>query len=152
MSLKYLCSLFAVMIGIFMVGQRANLFRKKFPYETRFDSASGLVAGNPVRLNGVTVGNVLEVILSPDPADRTVRVVYDVDRRAAPRLRKGTRAAIKTIGLLGDKYVELEGGTAEEPEIEIGGMIPAARLTVASSTTPTAAATPAAPPGRCSRA
>src|SRR6266542_2814657 len=115
-----LIALFAVMIGIFMVGQRAHLFVKKFPYETRFDSASGLVAGNPVRLNGVTVGNVLEVILSPDPADRTVRVVYDVDRRAAPRLRKGkivsgnleggTRAAIKTIGLLGDKYVELEGG------------------------------------------
>lgn len=121
-----LIALFAVMIGIFMVGQRAKLFSKKFPYETRFDSAAGLVAGNPVRLNGVTVGNVLEVILSPDPADRTVRVVYDVDRRAAPRLRKGTRAAIKTIGLLGDKYVELEGGTAEEPEIEIGGLIPAA--------------------------
>jgi phospholipid/cholesterol/gamma-HCH transport system substrate-binding protein len=121
-----LTALFAVMIGIFMVGQRAHLFVKKFPYETRFDSASGLVAGNPVRLNGVTVGNVLEVILSPDPADRTVRVVYDVDRRAAPRLRKGTRAAIKTIGLLGDKYIELEGGTAEEPEVEIGGTIPPA--------------------------
>ena len=121
-----LTALFAVMIGIFMVGQRAHLFVKKFPYETRFDSASGLVAGNPVRLNGVNVGNVLEVILSPDPADRTVRVVYDVDRRAAPRLRKGTRAAIKTIGLLGDKYIELEGGTAEEPVVEIGGTIPPA--------------------------
>jgi phospholipid/cholesterol/gamma-HCH transport system substrate-binding protein len=121
-----LIALLAVMIGVFMVGQRAHLFVKKFPYETRFDSASGLVAGNPVRLNGVTVGNVLEVVLSPDPADRTVRVVYDVDRRAAPRLRKGTRAAIKTIGLLGDKYIELEGGTAEEPVVEIGGTIPPA--------------------------
>ena len=121
-----LFALMAVMLGIFMVGRRANLFKKKFPYETRFESASGLVAGNPVRLNGVTVGNVLEVILSPDPADRTVRVVYDVDRRAAPRLRKGTRASIKTIGLLGDKYVDLDGGTAEEPEVPIGGVIPAA--------------------------
>lgn len=125
-GLVVLIALFAVMIGVFMVGKRANLFRKKFPYETLFDSASGLVPGNPVRLNGVTVGNVLEVILSPDPANRTVRVVYDVDRRAAPRIRKGTRAAIKTIGLLGDKYVELEGGTAEEPEVDIGGSIPAA--------------------------
>src|SRR5512141_3501959 len=114
------------MSGIFMVGRRANLFKKKFPYETRFDSASGLVAGNPVRLNGVTVGNVLEVVLSADPADRTVRVVYDVDRRAAPRLRRGTKASIKTIGLLGDKYIELEGGTADEPEVEVGGSIPPA--------------------------
>src|SRR5450755_2197970 len=114
------------MSGIFMVGRRANLFRKKFPYETRFDSASGLVGGNPVRLNGVTVGNVIEVVLSKDPADRTVRVVYDVDRRAAPRIRQGTRASIKTIGLLGDKYVDLEGGTVGEPEVPIGGNIPAA--------------------------
>ena len=125
-GLVVLVALFAVMIGVFMVGKRANLFTKRFPYETLFDSASGLVPGNPVRLNGVTVGNVLEVRLSPDPANRTVRVVYDVDRRAAPRIRKGTRASIKTIGLLGDKYVELEGGTAEEPEVEIGGSIPAA--------------------------
>jgi phospholipid/cholesterol/gamma-HCH transport system substrate-binding protein len=125
-GLVVLIALVAIMSGIFMVGRRANLFKKKFPYETRFESASGLVAGNPVRLNGVTVGNVIEVVLSPDPADRTVRVVYDVDRRAAPRLRKGTRASIKTIGLLGDKYVDLEGGTAEEPEIAIGGSIPAA--------------------------
>jgi phospholipid/cholesterol/gamma-HCH transport system substrate-binding protein len=125
-GLVVLIALVFVMAGIFMVGRRANLFRKKFPYETRFESASGLVAGNPVRLNGVTVGNVLEVVLSPDPADRTVRVYYDVDRRAAPRLRKGTRASIKTIGLLGDKYVDLEGGRAEETEVPINGEIPAA--------------------------
>lgn len=125
-GLVVLIALIAVMLGVFMIGRRANLFRKKFPYETRFDSASGLVPGNPVRLNGVTVGNVLEVVLSPDPADRTVRVVYDVDRRAAPRLRRGTRASIKTIGLLGDKYIELEGGTAEESEVPIAGSIPPA--------------------------
>ncbi|MFN2632691.1 MAG: MlaD family protein [Thermoanaerobaculia bacterium] len=121
-----LIALVALMAGILMVGRRANLFRKKFPYETRFDSAAGLVAGNPVRLNGVTVGNVIEVVLSPDPADQTVKVHYDVDRRAAPRLRQGTRASIKTIGLLGDKYVDLAGGTAQEPEVPINGTIPPA--------------------------
>lgn len=121
-----LVALVAVMIGVFMVGQRAHLFTSKLPYVTRFDSASGLVAGNFVRLNGVTVGNVLEVVLSGNPGDRSVRVVYDVDRRAAPRLRKGTRASIKTIGLLGDKYIELEGGTVDEPEVPVEGDIPAA--------------------------
>ena len=125
-GLVVLIALFATMIGIFMIGQRANLFRKKFPYETRFDSAAGLIAGNVVSLNGVVVGNVLEVNLSGDPADRTVRVVYDVVRRWAPMLRKGTRASIKTRGLLGDKYIELEGGKADEPEVPIGGEIPAA--------------------------
>jgi phospholipid/cholesterol/gamma-HCH transport system substrate-binding protein len=125
-GLVVLVALIAVMIGIFMIGRRTSLFKKKWPYETRFDSAAGLIPGNPVRLNGVTVGNVLEVTLSPDPADQSVHVVYEVDRRVAPRLRAGTRASIKTIGLLGDKYVELAGGRASEPEIPIGGAIQAA--------------------------
>ena len=125
-GLVVLIALFATMIGVFMIGQRANLFRKKFPYETRFESASGLIAGNVVSLNGVVVGNVLEVNLSGDPADRTVRVIYDVVRRWAPMLRKGTRASIKTRGLLGDKFIELEGGRPDEPEVPIGGQIPPA--------------------------
>lgn len=122
-----LIALAATMIGIFMIGQRANLFRSKFPYETHFESASGLIAGNNVSLNGVVVGSVIEVRLSGDPADRTVRVVYDVVRRWAPMIRKGTRASIKTRGLLGDKYIELEGGKADEPEVPIGGEIPPAQ-------------------------
>lgn len=125
-GLVVLIALFATMVGIFMIGQRANLFRSKFPYETHFDSASGLISGNNVSLNGVVVGSVIEVKLSGDPADRTVRVVYDVVRRWAPMIRKGTRASIKTRGLLGDKYIELEGGKPDEAEVPIGSEIPPA--------------------------
>jgi phospholipid/cholesterol/gamma-HCH transport system substrate-binding protein len=125
-GLVVLVALFFTMIGVFMVGRRANLFKKKWPYQTHFDSAAGLVTGNGVRLNGVTVGNVLEVSLSPQPRDQTVLVVYEVDRRVAPRLRTGTVASIKTIGLLGDKYIDVAGGTADQPQIPIGGEIKAA--------------------------
>jgi len=121
-----LIALLATMIGIFMIGQRANLFKSKFPYETHFLSASGLIVGNNVSLNGVVVGSVTEVRLSGDPADRTVRVVYDVVKRWAPMIREGTRASIKTRGLLGDKYIELEGGKPGEPEVQVGGEILAA--------------------------
>ncbi|MGH9369217.1 MAG: MlaD family protein [Thermoanaerobaculia bacterium] len=125
-GLVVLVALFFTMIGVFMVGRRANLFKKKWPYQTHFDSAAGLVAGNPVRLNGVTVGNVIEVSLSPKPEDQTVLVTYEVDRRVAPRLRTGTQASIKTIGLLGDKYIDLSGGAAAESQIPIGSDIKAA--------------------------
>ncbi len=125
-GLVVLIALVFLMFGVLMVGRRAHLFTSKLPYQTQFESAAGLVSGNPVRLNGVTVGNVLEVNLSPDPADQTVRVIYEVDRKIAPRLRTGTTAAIKTIGLLGDKYVELVGGKADEPVVEPGGTIKAA--------------------------
>lgn len=125
-GLVVLIALFFTMIGVFMVGKRAHLFQRKWPYQTHFESAAGLVAGNAVRLNGVTVGGVLEVNLSPEPGDQTVLVVYEVDRRVAPRLRTGTLASIKTIGLLGDKYIDLAGGTADQPQIPIGGDVKAA--------------------------
>lgn len=126
-GLVVLIALVFLMFGVLMVGRRAHLFTAKLPYRTQFDSAAGLVSGNPVRLNGVTVGNVLEVNLSPDPADQSVRVIYEVDRKVAPRLRTGTRASIKTIGLLGDKYVELVGGLPGEPVIPPEGEIKAAK-------------------------
>jgi phospholipid/cholesterol/gamma-HCH transport system substrate-binding protein len=123
-----LAALVFLMLGVLMVGKRAHLFTAKLPYQTQFDSAAGLVPGNPVRLNGVTVGNVLEVNLSPDPADQRVRVIYEVDRKVAPRLRTGTLASIKTIGLLGDKYIELSGGLPEEPIVPPDGEIKAAKV------------------------
>ena len=122
-GLVVLIALLFLVFAVLMVGKRRHLFTAKLPYHTQFDSAAGLVSGNPVRLNGVTVGNVLEVNLSPDPADQRVDVRYEVDRRVAPRLRVGTRASIKTIGLLGDKYVELAGGTAQEPVVPPEGEI-----------------------------
>jgi phospholipid/cholesterol/gamma-HCH transport system substrate-binding protein len=125
-GLVVLVALVLLMIGVLMVGRRAHLFTAKLPYQTKFASAAGLVSGNPVRLNGVTVGNVLEVNLSPDPANQDVRVVYEVDRKIRTRLRTGTTASIKTIGLLGDKYIELSGGLPAEPVVPPEGEIKAA--------------------------
>ena len=125
-GLVVLVALVFVMLSVFMVGRRANLFKKKLPFQTHFETAAGLVSGNPVRLNGVTIGNVLEVNLSPDPADQSVGVVYEIDRKIVPRMRTGTRASIKTIGLLGDKYVDLAGGSPSEPQVPVGGEIAAA--------------------------
>src|SRR6266508_3615381 len=85
-GLVVLIALVFLMFGVLMVGKRAHLFTAKLPYQTQFDSAAGLVSGNPVRLNGVTVGNVLQVSRSPDPDDPRVHVLYEVDRKIANRL------------------------------------------------------------------
>jgi len=120
-------ALIAFGIGIFMVGQRASIFTRKVDYRIHFASASGLTAGNAVRLAGVTVGNVTDVALSEKPGDSTVTVTVSIERKMVSRIRTDTTASIKTIGLLGDKYIELQGGSAGAAEIAPGGEIPAAR-------------------------
>jgi phospholipid/cholesterol/gamma-HCH transport system substrate-binding protein len=125
-GLVVLVALIAFAIGVFMVGKRASLFTRKVDYQIRFASASGLTAGNSVRLAGVTVGTVTEVALSEKPGDTTVTVLVAIERKMTSRIRGDTRASIKTIGLLGDKYIELEGGSEGSPEIPPGGQIAAA--------------------------
>lgn len=126
-GLVVLIALLAFAFAVFMVGRRSTLFARKVEYSIRFASASGLTAGNSVQLAGVTVGSVTSVSLSETPGDSTVTVTIAVERRMTSRIRTDTTAAIKTLGLLGDKYIALEGGSAAAAEIAPGGQIPAAK-------------------------
>jgi phospholipid/cholesterol/gamma-HCH transport system substrate-binding protein len=116
-------------LGVFLIGEKNNLFSRKNRYYVLFQTVSGVRAGNPVQLNGVDVGAVEEVVLPEDPAKRFIRVWISVDRRYSDRVREDTLARIKTLGLLGDKYVEITSGTEAFPAVPDGGEIRAAPAT-----------------------
>ncbi len=113
-------------ISIFMVGERRNLFARTNTYSVRFENVAGLSSGNPVQLNGVTVGRVEDVILPEDVSQGELTVWISVDRRFAERVREDSEARIKTLGLLGDKYVEISSGSPASAAIPSGGEIPTA--------------------------
>ena len=58
---------------IFLMSGTAGLFTKKIFLKVYFDNASGLREGAPVRLNGVDIGNVVEI-----------RIVRDKDKQLTP--------------------------------------------------------------------
>jgi phospholipid/cholesterol/gamma-HCH transport system substrate-binding protein len=116
-------------LGIFLIGEKSNLFSTKNQYVIYFRTVSGLNEGNPVQLNGVEVGTVSSVVLPTDADSEQIRVEIEVERRYAERVREDSEARIKTLGLLGDKYVELTTGSASEEPIPPGGVIPAAAPT-----------------------
>jgi len=66
-----------------------------------FDTVSGLDLKAAVRMAGVQVGTVEIVALE----DSKARVVLRID--PGVKIPRGTEAAVKTMGLLGDKYVDL---------------------------------------------
>jgi len=110
-------------LAIFLVGERSNVFARKNEYFVRFESVSGLATGNPVQLNGVVVGSVRRVVLPVDVEEQYLTVWVSIDRRFADRVREDSRARIKTLGLLGDKYIELTSGSPGFTQIESGGEI-----------------------------
>ena len=97
-------------------------FGKKEGYSViaLFDSVAGLDTKAAVRMAGVQIGTVEAVELLDGRAKLTLRIDPEV------KVPRGAEAAVKTMGLLGDKYVDLvppsRTGVPGEPGRERGGM------------------------------
>jgi phospholipid/cholesterol/gamma-HCH transport system substrate-binding protein len=82
-----------------------------------FGQIGGLAERAPVVISGVRVGKVTKIGLSKD---MRASVTFDVDKKL--ELPVDTSASIRTAGLLGNQFVELEPG-AEEQLLAPGGEI-----------------------------
>ena len=127
-GLLALSSLILIGVAVTLISGVSGIhfFTETLVYRTFFPEANGLKAGSEVWLAGLEVGEVKSVRFS-DPNDRDVldaiEVVLEVDLKVASRIRKDSVTSLRTIGLLGDKYVEISPGTAEAPQIFANGSI-----------------------------
>ncbi len=98
----------------------------RYNVNARFSSVAGLKTGDPVKIAGVTVGEVGGVTLENYQANLVLRIDQTV------KLPTDTIASIQSAGLLGDSYVSLSPGANDE-ELAEGGKIartePAVSLT-----------------------
>ena len=97
------------------------------PYVVRaeFADADGLRANFAVREQGVVVGNVASVSVTPR---FTAIVTLDLTRNAAP-IGAGASVSIEPSNLLGEKYVEISPGDLQRPQ-RSGTLIPIGRTSV----------------------
>ncbi len=128
-GLLVLAALTVFALAIFVLGGRSNLFVRENRYSIRFEVVGGLAVESPVQLDGVIVGRVREVVLPVKVEEKLLTVWVSIDGRYSERVRKDSLARIKTLGLLGDKYVEVSSGSQATAVIPAGGEIPAAAPT-----------------------
>jgi phospholipid/cholesterol/gamma-HCH transport system substrate-binding protein len=88
-------------------------------YSAVFRDASSLKAGDSVRVAGVRVGTVNAVKLR---ADTTALVSFDTDDDVV--LNTGSRAAVRYLNLVGDRYLELLDGPGSTRVMPRGSQIP----------------------------
>lgn len=80
---------------------------RRYVLGARFSSAGDLKVGNPVKLAGVTVGEVKKIALVDFAAHVDLALEHEL------KLPVDTIASIRTEGLLGDAYVSLSPGASE---------------------------------------
>ena len=83
----------------------------------RFDNVTGLKPDSPVEIAGIEVGRVREIGLDNGRA----RLVLAIDDKV--QVPSDVKASIKSRGVLGDKFLELSGGSPEAPRLAEGGEI-----------------------------
>ena len=103
---------------VFSVGEQSRIFEPKYRLSVYFARVSGLVAGAPVMLEGVDVGSVEDIKLLLDPTGSRIRVTLLIEKRVQDKIRADSKARIETMGLLGDKYIEITMGSFDKPVVE----------------------------------
>jgi phospholipid/cholesterol/gamma-HCH transport system substrate-binding protein len=105
-----LLSFIILVVMVFAVTDVQSLFKKKKEVRVLFAFSDGIEKNAPVRYSGMKIGKVDQVRVAPEQNDR-IEVTLSVFSDTI--IKQDTRAAVKTLGLVGGKYVELSGGTPQ---------------------------------------
>jgi phospholipid/cholesterol/gamma-HCH transport system substrate-binding protein len=108
---------------VLYIGQEQRIFENKVRYVIQFHRTNGLQVGAPVSLTGVVIGNVEAMAFPRDVDAQYIAVHIRVAGNVAPRIRENSIATLRTLGLLGDKFVELTAGTTEAQPLKPGSVI-----------------------------
>jgi phospholipid/cholesterol/gamma-HCH transport system substrate-binding protein len=97
---------------IFLLSGQSNLFGGEFHLKTYMEDSAGMASNAPVRLNGILVGHIGQVMLSGS-RDRkhTVLIEMVIQQKYLDQIPDNSTAAISAANLLGDKYINITRGT-----------------------------------------
>lgn len=112
--------LLALLLAVLFAGNIQALFAKKVEIKALVRDVSGLKRGAPVWIYGTEVGFVKKIHLHPEHGTVVTIALF---QEALPFLKKDSQASILTMGLLGDKYVELNPGSPQAPPLQPGDTI-----------------------------
>ncbi len=107
-------------IIVFSIGD-ITLIKRGYHIYAIFNFVNGITESSPVRLAGVDVGYIERInIYYDNEAQKTKVKLTAWINLEDTKIEKDARATINTLGLLGEKYLEIFPGTFESGILETG--------------------------------
>lgn len=97
----------------FAGGDKGLLLQKATTLKAHLNDISGLKKGSTVTLGGMSIGKVTDVKLLNGEGENLIEVTMQVRSDVMARIKKDSKAAVRTQGMLGDRYIEISMGSAE---------------------------------------
>ncbi|CAA9313458.1 MAG: hypothetical protein AVDCRST_MAG11-1645 [uncultured Gemmatimonadaceae bacterium] len=117
-----LAALGILTVAVLKLGDAAHLFARRYELVAILPNASGLRVGGGVQIAGQLAGTVRAIEFLPVDNDttRNLRVLVEIDEAAQQQVRADSRARLRTLGLLGDKVIDISPGTARYNALRAG--------------------------------
>jgi len=109
---------------ITVVGTEQNIFTAKYSLKVFMPNVQGLVNGAMVTLGGLKIGYVKGMEFKTRNGMNGVEITLDITTKYRASITTSSVGQIKTIGLLGDRYIDLSIGAEGEQALEEYSFIP----------------------------
>ena len=102
---------------LFLMSGTSGLFTRRITLKSYFDNAQGLRKGAPVRLNGVDIGNVTNILIVPDKDKQQtpVEVMMKVSTKYSYAIHRDSVTSLETAGVLGETFLDIDSLQALGP-------------------------------------
>lgn len=126
-GLLFIFSIIATILFAYFLGF-INPFSRYKELNVTFNFAGGIEVGSPVRVMGIKVGKVKEIIFDPSMKDDQgkevkLRLKIGIENYAWGSLRKDSQFYINLAGVIGEKFLEITPGSLNFPQLRSGEVI-----------------------------
>jgi phospholipid/cholesterol/gamma-HCH transport system substrate-binding protein len=98
-----------------------NVSAGKYVMKVRFVDIDGVDMNSPVMFNGLDVGIVKEINIIDVDDETKIELLLWIDNGV--KIREGTKAYVKNLGFMGEKYIGLVSGDVQGAVMEPGSII-----------------------------
>jgi phospholipid/cholesterol/gamma-HCH transport system substrate-binding protein len=118
------------LLGAFLIVLGGFSFEPTYSVNVDFDNPGGLQEGAPIRISGVKVGKVDEILFRTGQVDATtgeavpnIRVVANIETQHKDKIHDNARFYVTSRGMLGEPYLAIDPGSLEAPLLESGAAV-----------------------------
>lgn len=114
-------ALFALASVVFMslkITSNQAGFGKYTEYQTVLDDATGIVEKTPIKVAGINAGRIKRIRLQGNKALVEFEMMDDI------KMTPNSRLNVKSVGFLGDKYLDIDLGEPTPQRLEEGSLVP----------------------------
>ncbi len=116
-GLLTLAAMASVVIMSLKITQNQSGFGKHVRYQTILNDASGIFEKTPIKVAGINSGRIVSIELEGSQALLTFEILEKIKVTPSAKLK------IKSVGLLGDKFIDMDLGDQKGDRLDAGSTI-----------------------------